>query len=292
MSGPCSPLTKNPRLHRACGVVLACVALLTASGCWVPLSQGRAIESDLVELKVELESQRKELEQLESRNERERTLMKQQHDAALARVDESMAALDRAARKTGADIGVELERALAELARLRGLLEELQAKMGMSEESSTQSWTEMDRKLTEALSRISTLEEAAKVKPPERPSNKDDFYKLAKSVLDQGDIAQARALFTEFLSRWENDPLAANAQYWIGETYYSERRYREAITAFVVVTNRYSKSDKVPDALLKIGFAFIELKQTAQGKDFLTEVVKSHPKSAAAKIAKERLAKL
>lgn len=289
MSGLSSPFVTLPRLLTLTALVLSASF---SAGCWVPLSQGRAMEADIVDLKVGLEERQKEMERLESRNERELTLMKQQHEAALARVDESMAALDRAARKTGADFGVELERALSELARLRGLLEELQAKLGMSEESTTQTWSEMERKVAEALSRLSALEDAAKVKPPERPADKDEFYKLAKSILDKGDAVQARTLFTEFLSRWANDPLAANAQYWIGESFYTERRYREAIAAFVVVTNRYTKSDKVPDALLKIGFSFIELKQPAQGKDFLQEVVKSHPKSQAAKIAKDRLAKL
>lgn len=292
-----STLTTLTTSHFGLRLFVAATLLLGSMGCWVTKTQGLAMEEDIVALKLRLDDQKREMEALEARAERERQSFKQEQERALAQVNESIEALNRVARKTGADLGVELEQNVAEVARLRGRLEEIQARLQMGGDEAdpvapVRSLPELDRSLNEAFARLEALEERAKVGPLQRPSDKNEFYKLAKSTLDSGDVGTGRLLFTEFASQWPQDALAANAHYWIGESFYAERRYREAIAAFVVVSDKYPKSDKVPDSLLKIGFCFIELKQPARGKDFLEEVTKSFPKSPAAKIAKERMSKL
>ena len=56
--------------------------------------------------------------------------------------------------------------------------------------------------------------------------------------------------------------LAGNAQYWLGEAVYGQQKYDLAITEFEKVLKNYSKSIKVPAALLKIGYAQFELGET------------------------------
>src|SRR5207237_393498 len=78
----------------------------------------------------------------------------------------------------------------------------------------------------------------------------------ARKKLDAGDTGAARQLFNEFLGKYKSDELAGNAQYWLGETYYAEKRWNEAIAEFQKVLKEHKKSEKTPDALLKIGMSF------------------------------------
>ena len=58
-----------------------------------------------------------------------------------------------------------------------------------------------------------------------------------------------------------NDPLAGNAQYWIGETYYVRGQYKNAADAFLKGYKKYKSSEKAPDTLLRLGMALAELGQ-------------------------------
>ena len=98
--------------------------------------------------------------------------------------------------------------------------------------------------------------------------------------------------FRDFLRDYPKSSLAANAQYWIGEGYYAKGDYAHAISEFQVVADKYPEGEKVCDSLLKQGLAFLELKDTAKAKLFLTEVQRRCPKTVAATKASDRLAKL
>jgi tol-pal system protein YbgF len=85
--------------------------------------------------------------------------------------------------------------------------------------------------------------------------------------------------------------LADNAQFWLGECYYAEKSYGEAIAAYEKTIKEHPKSDKVSSAMLKQGMAFLELGDNTAGKILLKKVVKEYPHSNQAKIAKSKLAR-
>lgn len=116
-----------------------------------------------------------------------------------------------------------------------------------------------------------------------------EVYQSAYRDYQRGSYDLARQGFEEFLKASPQSDLADNAAYWIGETYFSQRKYRDAIGRFDEVINNYPKSDKVPSALLKKGFAYIELGERAQGIVQLQYVVHEHPQSREAAIARQRL---
>jgi tetratricopeptide (TPR) repeat protein len=64
--------------------------------------------------------------------------------------------------------------------------------------------------------------------------------------------------------RHPDSEYAGNAQYWIGECYYTQRDYARALEAFNKVIERYPKGQKVPDALLKVGFSLTALTTCAR----------------------------
>ena len=131
---------------------------------------------------------------------------------------------------------------------------------------------------------------AMQKKEQEHPTDRGALYNLARQKLDQGQPAKARELLQDFLSRYPKDELAANAQYWLGETYYAEKKWNDAIVEFQKVIKDYKGSDKAPDALLKIGMSFQSQGDCQNALLFFDEVSQAHKTAPAAKTAHDRAA--
>ena len=84
-------------------------------------------------------------------------------------------------------------------------------------------------------------------------------------------------MFKSFYQRYPDHELADNAQYWLGEIYYDREDYPNAILAFKEVVTRHVEENKAPDALLKIGYAYIALDDPANARVFLKRVIKNYP---------------
>jgi tol-pal system protein YbgF len=80
-------------------------------------------------------------------------------------------------------------------------------------------------------------------------------YNHAFGLLKQADYPAAEAALKAFIEQHPTDPMAGNAQYWLGETYYTRSRYIEAASAFAEGYKRYPKSAKAAEDLLKLGMA-------------------------------------
>jgi tol-pal system protein YbgF len=128
--------------------------------------------------------------------------------------------------------------------------------------------------------------------PPVASGNPMDTYQAAYRDYQRGNFDLAIEGFREFLGGNANSELADNAAYWIGESLFSQKKYRDAIEQFDSVVTRYPKSDKVPGALLKKGYAYISIGERAQGVVQLQYVVHEHPRSQEASLARQRLRQL
>jgi tol-pal system protein YbgF len=98
------------------------------------------------------------------------------------------------------------------------------------------------------------------VEPP-GGGNPKQLYERAYGLLLQQNYEGAEAGFEDFLKRYPNDELAANAQYWLGETYYVRGQYKAAAGAFLKGSRTYSKSAKGPDSMLKLAMSLDRLGQ-------------------------------
>lgn len=130
--------------------------------------------------------------------------------------------------------------------------------------------------------------EISKMKRDEA-SGSDALYLKGLDSLKAGDVATAREQFTRFLEQNPKHDLAANAHYWIGETYYSEKNYESAILSYQDVIKNYPGKEKVVPAMLKQAMAFNEIKDAKSAKFVLKKLIEGFPKSEEAKKAKEML---
>jgi len=117
-------------------------------------------------------------------------------------------------------------------------------------------------------------------------------YQAAFELLKDGQYDAAIVAFQKFLIINPDSQLADNAQYWLGEAYYVNRSFPEALNAFQHLVNRYPQSRKLPDAMLKIGYYDYELKQWDAAKTVLTQVATNYADSPAGRLAQQRLDKI
>lgn len=117
------------------------------------------------------------------------------------------------------------------------------------------------------------------------------FYERGLDLIQrQGDMAKGREVMQEFLKKYPQDQLAVNAMYWIGESYYGEKKYENAILQFQDVIQKYGDHPKVASALYKQGLSFSALGDNKNAKVILKKVIDTFPLAEEAKRAKEKLA--
>jgi tol-pal system protein YbgF len=119
--------------------------------------------------------------------------------------------------------------------------------------------------------------------------NERRAYQQAFNFLRAKNYGGAAQGFSGFLRTFPNSPLAANSQYWLGECYYGQRRFQEAIDEFERVFTFYPSSNKVPASLLKIGYSHLELQQPSMARSVFQQLVRTYPQSPAAIKAHGRL---
>jgi tol-pal system protein YbgF len=95
--------------------------------------------------------------------------------------------------------------------------------------------------------------------------------------------------FKQYLEAFPETDLADNAIYWVGECFYRQQKFNEAIAEYDRVLKQYPRSDKTASALLKKGFSLLELGQKKDGIAQLQSVAKTFPSSDEANLAKQRL---
>jgi tol-pal system protein YbgF len=117
----------------------------------------------------------------------------------------------------------------------------------------------------------------------------ESFYAKGLETFKAGDMQAAREIFAKFLDQYPTHDLAANAQYWIGETYYNEKGYEPAILAYQEVIKQYPGKDKVTAAMLKQAICFRAIKDNKSARYVLKKLEEGFPKSDEAKKARELL---
>lgn len=117
-----------------------------------------------------------------------------------------------------------------------------------------------------------------------------DLYESALAALRAHDHDRALAGFRRFVALHPRHDYADNAQYWMGECFYDRGDYTHAAEEFRRVVDRYPHGNKVPDAMLKLGFSLAAAGDPAGATKALASLVKAFPRHQAAGLASEKLA--
>ncbi|MEO8700988.1 MAG: tol-pal system protein YbgF [Kofleriaceae bacterium] len=125
--------------------------------------------------------------------------------------------------------------------------------------------------------------------PSERSGDAANDYRAAVELVKSGDHDKSVAALRAFLGKYPRHDYADNAQYWLGEAFYAHKDYKEALVEFRNVIETYPRGNKVPDALLKVGYCYQALGQTDKARAVLEQVVNLYPKTEPALLAAKRL---
>lgn len=125
--------------------------------------------------------------------------------------------------------------------------------------------------------------------PAAPASDPRQIYEMAYKDFTSSNYEMAIEGFRDFLARYPDVPLAAEAHLYIGNSYRALKKYEDAIKAYAQIGERFPESELLPDALFRIGDCYISLGQKSRGDTFLQTVIQRFPDSNAAALARARL---
>lgn len=259
---------------------LPALSLLVLTGC-APFA-GSAVDQDLAQLRQDLNALSLAVHRTRGDTETVLGQLERQTRDHAAEVQKQLASLQSRTEALGAD-----------LTRLAARVDELSQRV-------------------ESVSR----QLRAVAPPPPRPApppppgdsgpQPADVYQTAYIDFSKGNYPLAIQGFREFLRRFPEFDLAGNAQYWIGEAYFSLARgyaaqgqddkvtptLEQAVQEFRKVIVNYPRGEKVPTALYKEALALLELQQPSFAEARLQYLLDHFPQAEEAPLARERLAAL
>lgn len=267
---------------------LAVVTFLALAGC---ASRGdlESVQQDMDELKTRLLTVEKEFGGLksETREGVEKTLRDNQKEM-------------EGIRKGTADLQATLESTRVDLQVLAGKVDDAALAAKKPADDLALLKEDLDRRLAALDARVGKLEKnfddlqkkAADAAAKQAELSPEALYQQGLDAFKGGNPQKARELLTKFVEQYPNHELAANAHYWIGESYYTEKMYDQAVLEFEKVIKNYPGREKVPAAMLKQGMAFKEIGDAASARYVLKKLTAEYPKASESALAKAKLKEL
>jgi tol-pal system protein YbgF len=217
-----------------------------------------------------------------------KTLIEQATDS-VNRMNASLATLQKTVQDAQAQGNARTDTLAGQVQALADGLEEVKVRLGRLSQQFADAQNviqSMDAKLAAAQAPPTATA------PLTPPMSGEVLYQNALRDLNGGKFDLARQEFTDYLKYFPEGEFASNAQFYIGETYYQQAHYAEAIAAYDKGLQNYPKGNKVAESYLKKGFALIELGQRTAGTRELRIVVQRFPNTDAGRLARERLRRL
>lgn len=246
------------------------IALAVSLLCALPLQAQASIFPDnearkaILELRTQLESVSKRLDDLESRTD--------------AKTDKT----------TALGLAGENEQLRQEIARLRGQVEVLANNLATEQRRNKDFYVDLDNRMRKMEPQRVTVDG----REFEISSDEQKSYDAALALFKAGDYKAAGGAFNQFVQRYPASGYAPSAYYWLGNTHYVQGDYRSALKAHEAVIQNYPDNPKVPEAMLSIASSYTELKDNAAARKMLETLTARFPNTEAADTAKRRLASL
>jgi tol-pal system protein YbgF len=254
----------------------AAFLLASLAGC-IPTQRELRMEQDLEEMK--------------------RRLAQSERSVVTLREDRSDKASERLEllAKQQAEVQAALDTLRVEFQSVNGRLEDMAQTSARMREDISLVQDDLSLKVSALEDRLGEVEEALAARPvpatPEVPAETPEtvYQRGLELIQKEGAFGRGREQMELFLKRYPEHELAVNAMYWIGEAFFGEKKFEDAILQFQDVVQKHGNHPKAAAALLKQGLAFRALGDEKNARVILQQVVERFPNSEEAKKAKERL---
>jgi len=117
----------------------------------------------------------------------------------------------------------------------------------------------------------------------------NELFQLALDQLRRGSTGAARSGFRDLLRQYPNADVAADAQFYLAETYANEGNMAAADSGYQAVVAKYPTSARASTALYKHGVVLQAGGNVQAAKAAFQEVIAKYPRSDESVLAKDRL---
>lgn len=269
---------------------VAAIAAAGLAACWVPIERGRLMEARIQKLEVMGVDQQQTLDE-QKQLVRERVA---KADQKIQEVQTKIDELNQAARRSGADLGVQLGRLQDEFARVKGDLEVAQHRLAEVEKgiAALDQKTEGRFAALKGAGALDEFEARQRMSALPKGDEKGALLALAQKAEREGDAGVAREMYEEFARKWPSDPRSADSRFRSAKLSFAQKRWREALLSYGKVAEDFPRSDLAPEAMLGAADSMLKLEMSEDAKAVLQQLLSKYPKSKAASAAKQRLAEL
>ena len=188
-------------------------------------------------------------------------------------------------RRSLLDLQAQIETLRGDLAQLRGQNEQLAREA--SEIQRTQN--DLAQGVDERLSQFEPGEvQVDGLRFIAQPQERNDF-EVALEQFRAGNFAAARKSFAAFINTYKQSGYLPSARFWLANTQYADRDYKNAVQHYRAVVNAGPQHEKAPEAALSLANCQLELKDSKSARQTLEAVLRDYPNSDAAATGKSLL---
>jgi len=116
-----------------------------------------------------------------------------------------------------------------------------------------------------------------------------NLYLTALKSLAQKNYQHAVKMLKQYLKAYPEGRYRAKAYYWLGQAYYVQGQLKEASWQFRTVIDKFPKSPRAPDAVLKLALIHDAQGQPVLARKALSHVMRHYPSSRAATLARQKM---
>ncbi len=265
-----------------------------------------AVSRDMIELQQQvqqlIQSQRDMRSAMDTNQATLKTLVQQSLDS-INQLNNQMGVLQKTVQESAANSGARIDTMTTQTQGLSDNMQDVQARVGKL----SQQMNDIQGLLQSIDGKVSGSGGAAAPAggggaapggntgapaPALAPISADTLYQNGLRDFTSGNYDLSKQEFSDYLKNFPTNPLAGNAQFYLGEISYAQENYQDAVTQYDMVLYSYPKSYKLAASLLKKGQAEIKLGQKSSGSRDLREVIRRFPGTDEARQAQARLKEL
>ncbi len=192
------------------------------------------------------------------------------------------------ANRSMLELAAQIEELRGEIARLRGQNEQLARELSELQRQQA----DVRQGLESRLRQVEPLQVSHDgLTFTALPAEQAEFEE-ALAVLRRADFAGAAAAFQAFLTRYPSSGYLPSALYWLGNAHYAAKAYKPALDSHSRLAEQFPQHLRTPEAMLAMANSHTELKDARAARRMLEELVRRHPQSEAAVVARERLSRM
>jgi TolA-binding protein len=264
------------------------MALSALTACFVPSEVGRQMQADIAALRGEVNG-------LRHGQEENRAIAIEQTQQTLAKVEQLSRAVQdmgQTSRMSDADFNSQMEHMIRDVQELRGAVEVNEHRLGETE-------VKLDKTLT---TRITAMGQASAEADPNAPSSpsvakakapkgKRELLAYGIKLLQDGKTDDGRGILRDLVKQYPKEMGLSDAALWrVGESYFDEKKYDDALREYVKVVDKFTSGNFVEGSYYKIALCSAETGHLDDAQTFLTELVTNHKLSPYFKRAQAKLA--